>query len=105
MTNTTETLAPELVTLRTAYLARVRELIATYPAQAANEMYYLGRVATARLGRIKQTVSPKGSPALERGELVLVWMPEWSLSDSATVWGASSSSDIGCHKWSVEVVA
>ncbi len=101
----TNTLPETLVTLRAAYIASINELIARHPAQEPNRMYYMGQVATSRLGRVKQTIAPKGSPALNTGELVLVWVPDWSLSDSSTVWGTSSSSIIGCHKWSVEVVA
>ncbi len=100
MTNT-----DQLITLRAAYIARIRELIARHPAQAANEAYYLSRVTSASLGRVKQRIAPKGSPALEVGEIVLVWRPSWSLSDSATVWTPACSCDVGCQSWSVEVVS
>ncbi len=101
----TNTLPETLIALRTAYIASINELIARHPIQEQNRAYYMSLVVSSRLGRVKQPIAPKGSPALNTGELVLVWRPDWTPSDSATVWGTSSSSTIGCQKWSVEVVA
>lgn len=55
--------------------------------------------------RVKQRIAPKGSPALEVGALVLVWIPNWSMSQDATVWNPGCSSEIGCMKYAVEVIS
>src|SRR6185503_14157844 len=102
----TESMAPELITLREAFLAHVRALIAEHPAQAQNERYYLRQAATARLGRMRSAVSTKGNfSTYNVGELVLVWVPEWSMSQDATIFHPRNTWQTQVQKYAVEVVS
>lgn len=103
-TNTTETLAPELVTLREAYIAQVRALIAKYPAQAANEGYLLHQAATAQLAVMRSEVRTKGDfSVLLKGELVLAWPPGWALATSITVWHPRNPCQTSVTRYAAEV--
>ena len=102
----TTTMHAELVALREAFLASVRALIARHPAQAANERHYLHLAATAQLGEIRQRIQSKGmATALEVGTRVLLWRPDWTPTESATVWHPSYDAQVGIHKWNVRDVA
>lgn len=48
-----------LETIRTAYLAAVATLIATYPAQEGNRTTYEARAAAMKLGRLRRRVRTK----------------------------------------------
>lgn len=96
----------ELIALRTAFIAWVRALIARHPAQAQNERHYLHLAATAQLGELRQRVQTKGmATAFEIGTRVLLWRPDWTPTESATVWHPSYDCEIGVHKWAVRDVA
>lgn len=96
---------PELINLREQYLKQIRKLIATYPAQAQNERYYLHKVATAQLGRMREGARTKGDHSVfERFDLVLVWPPEWSMATTSTVWHPRNDCPTVVDKYRVEVV-
>lgn len=106
MPNTENKMVPELVTLRAAFIAHVRALIAEHPAQAQNEAHYLRQAATARLGRMRQAVSTKGAfSVFHAGELVLVWPAAWAMAHDATVYHPRNTCQTQVQTYAVEVVA
>lgn len=96
--------AAALVELRTAYLVQIRQLIATYPAQAQNEAHYLLEVARSRLGRMRRDVETKGGHSVYRtGDLVLAWPSLW-LGDDSSVWHGRNSCTTVVNSYAVEVI-
>jgi hypothetical protein len=95
-----------LETIRTAYLASVAALIATYPGQEANRATYEADAAALKLGRLRRRIRtklhdfPQGTlvgfvPEDERraamrkaeglGPMVSIWAPELSSGSTMTL--------------------
>ena len=98
--------AAELVRLRAAFLVHVRQLIATYPAQAANEAFYLRQAATAQLGRMRSEIRTKGDfSVFHADDLVLTWIPAGAMAQDREVWHDRNACCTQVSSYSVEIAS
>jgi hypothetical protein len=111
MTNTTTlsvaARACVLSSLVASYQNAIEALIARHPGQSQNRGFYLGRVAGARIGRLRRDVRTKLGTAGEKGDLVLVF-PLVSHDDprfeSITFWSNANEVETSVTKNTIEIV-
>lgn len=111
MTNTTTlsvaARACVLSSLVTSYQTAIDDLIARYPAQSANRGFYLGRVANARIGRLRRDVRTKAGTAGTKGDLVLVFPIVASADprfEAITFWSNENEIETSVSKNTIEIV-